>query len=115
MFLSLSFQFFLFSQQESDTRKPQKQSLAQAIGTGLVIGGIHALGCCYLEKKLPLWRPFNRIVAPICCLLTLPSSISIYLALAEQHGITCSYRTVEETAPLSFLVCHIALKKYAPL
>jgi hypothetical protein len=95
------------------TLQPQQQSYAHALIASATIGSLNALGCCLLERHLPVWWPINVIAARICCFLLLPSIVYSYLAFAEGHGITCHCSTMQTSAFITDWATYLAIKKYS--
>lgn len=96
--------------------QPRQQSYMQAVIISATIGSLNALGCCMLERQLPLLWPINLLVARISCSLFLPSSIYFYLAFAERGGITCHCTTMQTSATIADWTTYLTIKNsnYSP-
>jgi hypothetical protein len=94
------------------TLQTERQSYAHALIASATIGSLNALGCCLLERYIPVWWPINVVVARISCSLLLPSIVYAYLAFAEGHGITCHCSTMHTSAVIADWTTYLAIKKY---
>ena len=99
-------------QKSTNFVKPHQQSYPHALAVSTTLGGLNAISCCAVEHYLPLWWPFNSIIARIGCTLLLPSLVYAYLSYAEERGITCHQSTMHANATLADWATYLAIKKY---
>jgi hypothetical protein len=102
------------SEQKNPPKKlnTYQQSYTHAIIMSTALGSLNALGCCILERHLPLWWPLNVVAARISCSLLLPSLVYAYLAFAEERGLSCHCSTMHTNAVVTDWITYLAIKKF---